>query len=101
MTKAKLSKKKICPDYAEEDEIAQECVRIIAKHFRTHPMNIISETSFIDDLHADDIDGLFIYKQIHESFGIKIKRHNALVTTVNDLVYQVKKELAKNILIAT
>ena len=64
---------------------------IIAEVLNVDPEEITMDTTFVDDLGADSLDGFQIIMGIEEEFDIEISNEDAeKIVTVGDAVEQIK-----------
>jgi len=74
-----------------DEDIERRVVAMIAKRFRTAKTNIKSDTSLVDDLHADATQLAGLKRQLEKQFKLKIsKKDFEKISTVGDAVKYVQ-----------
>jgi len=89
-------KRTSCPDYHEDDQVAQACIKLLSEIFNVHTAHIRSQTTFKGDLNADDLDGFLLQTRLKKELGICLETtKNRGIHNVDDFVHRCKEELGK------
>jgi acyl carrier protein len=78
------------------NEIAQECIALIAKQKSIPPENITLESVLVEDLGLDSLDRVSIAFDLEEKYEIEIPENQLdQIKTVQDMVSGIEQALAQ------